>query len=166
MQLMVLNPVARKRERRGNPGDWVGEISRPWRERKRRNPGPAQGYRMFHEADPDRAYKALVPDSFPEKLYMIGRLVKLQLAGGGTITGGVLCAGGGNRMYIVGARKGGPAGGRAVQVEYIPPKASRKHGACYYHKFKRPPAVRRVGAGGYYTVAGKGVMLTPRGIVG
>lgn len=135
---------------------------------KRPNPGKrgaAAGFKMFHDADPDKAYKVNVPDGFPRKLYMIGRLARL-VTDRGTISGGVLAAGGGDRMYVLGASKNLAGSARARQVEYIPPKNSRKAGALYYHKFTHAPLVKRHGSGGNYTIAGKSVTLTPRGIVG
>ena len=138
------------------------------RAKVRRNPagrGAAAGFRMFHDADPDKAFKVSVPDGFPRKLYMIGRLAKL-VTDRGTVSGGVLAAGGGDRMYVLGASKNLAGSARARQVEYIPPKNSRKAGALYFHKFTHAPLVTRHGSGGNYTIAGQGVKLTPRGIVG
>ncbi len=123
------------------------------------------GFKMFHDANPDKAYKVKVPDSFPKRMYAIGKLHKLVLSNGTVLRGGMVAAGGGDRLYLLGVTGSAPATCRVKQIEYVPPRVSTKAGATYYHPFRHPPTLRNKGRG-FYTLAGKGVKLTPRGIVG
>lgn len=124
------------------------------------------GYRMFHGKNPDQAYKTKVPKGFPRRLWFLGKLHRLELTDGTVLKGGVVAAGTGNTIYLLGV-KGKPRKktARVKQIEYRPPKNSQKAGAVYYHPFKRPPSIKDYGRG-YFRIAGKGVKLSPRGIIG
>jgi hypothetical protein len=133
----------------------------------RENPTPADGFRTFHHADPDRNRAVQVPKGWPRQLWMLGSLKKLELASGQVVRGGTVAASRGNKMYVLGARYSGKLcpRARAVKIEYVTPSVSERAGPVWYHPFKRPPAVREW-TRGYLTLAGKGIKLTRRGIVG
>lgn len=144
-----------------------------WDERaaKRRarggNPTPAQGFQTFHHAAPDRTRRVKVPQGWPTKLWMLGALKLLILSSGKRIRGGTVCAATGNRMFIVNANYTGRLGPgeRATQIEYVTPSVSERAGPVWFHPFDNPPPVKEAGHG-FLTLAGKGIRLTRRGIVG
>jgi hypothetical protein len=146
-------------------GTGTGPMEKP-RVSNPKKKSASSGYRMFHGKNPDKAYRTKVPKGFPRKLWFLGTLKRLELSDGTVLRGGAVAAGSGNRIYLLGA-KGKPKSksARVKQIEYKPPPNSQKAGAVYYHPFKRPPAIKAYGRG-YYAIAGRGVRLTPRGIIG
>jgi hypothetical protein len=130
-----------------------------------------KAYRAFHDRNPDRAVKTKAPASFPRKLWMLGKLHKVtDRSGRVMLTGGILAAGrfGAAPLFILGARAHGAAGRfTAGMTEYIPQRPSKRVGPIYFHEHsgRRPVIVTRA-APGYYKVAGGGLRITRRGIVG
>ena len=143
------------------------------RHKRKKNPGTAadKAYRAFHDRNPDRAVKTKAPASFPRKLWMLGKLHKVtDRSGRVMLTGGILAAGrfGAAPLFILGARAHGAAGRFiAGMTEYIPQRPSKRVGPIYFHEHsgRRPVIVTRA-APGYYKVAGGGLRITRRGIVG
>jgi len=163
-------------------GQWVMEVNRPYGRRKvnptpacdyeadpsrRINPTPHRGFQTFHHAKPDRTRKVNVPKGWPTKLWMLGSLKLLILSSGKRIHGGTVCAATGSRIYIINANYAGRfgPGERATQIEYVTPSVSERAGPVWFHPFDNPPPVREAGHG-FLTLAGKGIRLTRRGIVG
>jgi len=152
-------------ERMGNPGaKWHKEFVDLDRAG---NPTPAQGFQKFHHAAPDRTRRVKVPAGWPTKLWMLGSLKLLILSSGRKIHGGTVCAATGSRIFIVNANYTGRLGPgeRATQIEYVTPSVSERAGPVWFHPFDNPPPVREAGHG-FLTLAGKGIRLTRRGIVG
>lgn len=141
-----------------------GRMRAPTRDEEPRIGNPTS-FRGFHGADPDKAYKVKTPANWPRKLWMLGRLNKLTMTNGSVLAGGTVAAGRGDTIYLIGAMGRVRGGSRVAQIEYTPPKVSSKAGATYFHPFDRPPVLRSCGRG-CYTVTGRGIRLTPRGIVG
>jgi hypothetical protein len=134
---------------------------------------PEASYRAFHQANIDKRSKVKVPEGWPRKLWYLGRIVEAgvssETGGYARIMGGTLAVGpGGRKLYILkapGALKAGVTA-RMEEIQYAPPKKSRKaFGGAYVHHFDNPPTVKSFG-GGNYEIAGQGLKLTRRGIVG
>jgi len=129
---------------------------------------PEASYRAFHQANIDKRSKVKVPEGWPRKLWYLGALVSLTTTGRfGSIRGGKVAVGkDGKRLYIL--RASPPASGdssRIAEIQYRPPAKSARAGAIYVHKFDNPPNLVNRG-GGFYEIAGQGLKLTRRGIVG
>jgi len=131
------------------------------------NPGTAAGYKKFHGNPPDKGLEIKVPEGFPTKLWLLGDHHRTVLESGSVLSGGLVCAGTGNTIYLVGVKKNAAPGksGRVTQIEYTPRKNSGKHGPTYYHPYKTPPKITKVKAG-YYIIRGARQKLTSRGIIG
>ena len=134
--------------------------------RRKKNPcATSKRHKMFHDANPDRAYKVKVPKGFPRRMWMLGKLKGITTTDGRKLSGGYVAAGTGNTIYLLDVRRGGFTSGKVAVIEYDPVKPSRKAGPVYYHPYKTPPSIRRV-AKGFYIIRGANQKITPRGITG
>jgi hypothetical protein len=137
------------------------------KKRRSKNPSAAKGYTKFHGNPPSKGWKVRVPDSFPKKLWLLGDHHRTILKSGTVLSGGLVAAGTGNAIYLLGVKSNGMSKkkGRVTQIEYTPRRDSDKHGPTYYHPYKTPPVITKVKAG-FYIIRGARQKLTSRGIIG
>ena len=132
---------------------------------KRLAGSPEASYRAFHQVNVDKRSKVKVPEGWPRKLWYLGALVSLLTDDHRRISGGkVAVAGDGKHLFILGSETRLTAC-RVEEIQYHPPAKSKRAGAIYVHKFDNPPYLYNRG-GGNYEIAGQGLKLTRRGIVG
>jgi hypothetical protein len=142
---------------------------------KRLSGGPEKSYQGFHGREVDSAREVRVPADWPRKLWTLGRLNELIISSGRRgdlgvkLHGGTVAVGPRNgRLYVIKAMPPLKAEVKSLarEISYTPPSSSgRSFGGSYVHHFDRPPQVKSRG-GGFLEVAGQGLKLTRRGIVG